>query len=923
MSGLPPGSFVDEGGDSAPTTDPATTITPSSPPSAAEDVSHTIEEIATTSLVSDSTPHSDPQPLSSEEAHEVEEERAEAQSFSEAALSIPDSEADNDDALAVYEPANEAVAGDAGVVATQGPTVNWQGVLGHSVSALGAANAGTSAYFNFARTATAFGLNVAKRVTQGLVAVPALLADGALTGTAPGDTSGNPSIARAAHSGIASFFDAISLVAVGGIDLTSAVTSVGLGAAGSGVEGVRRALGSEVLRSLSEFTKLIKREWNAQDDSLPPGGIPAYSIVGVVKALSTWVSIQLVARSYYEKKMLAGLLEIDNHKLKEEVEALKQSHHVRITSASLSVTCSNYQQSSGHTDAGVEAYSQNDVRIISNQSISGEYSGNVIGAEIGHKDGSSTRLPGSTLSDEPARPLSDAEAVHNLQRYSKLVLGVYGGLALYWLNSMPSGSQTSIGELIASAHDTDHTRTGGAGTDGAGGVIFSAEDEFMRKDQAEFLEVAAQMELEDEDDGTTAASATSHDRQPAAPAATTRNGRTHASSYNLWDVISGTHDEDLFHHSANLERGAATSGSYEDDHSSVGGLSTTRPIHRPGVGKARPSKPRFYVVTDHPRQTIMLVLRGTLSVGDLAADLTCESVPFVFDEEVLRNIQAKAAAATNGANVNGNGRFVEEAAQDLCHQGMYITAHEIGAPGRWVHRSVAAALADNPGYSIDVTGHSLGAGVASVLAMMWTDPTTGLTTTASGLPAGRRLHAYCFAVPCVTSSSLGRKVSSIITSYTYSYDLVCRLSLGSIQDIRNGIAWLCYQDKQDHHGDGTMNALMKRAFEYQSGRIDSGSEKEKVEEEFLVLRKTLEASMGNTHLFPPGKVLYALMEGDDLLQEPGEEGERGEKKQRLFRVIEEDDAALKNVFGQMVFSRNMLSCHMPNVYEKSLHDLTR
>ncbi|KAJ1028606.1 hypothetical protein NDA16_001772 [Ustilago loliicola] len=728
MSGLPPGSFVERGGDQ-PATEPAVTS-----PSPAQDVSHTIEEIATASL-SHNRPQPDvTEPLSPQEAHEVEEERAEAQSLSEAALSIPDSEADNDDALTVYEPANEAVPGDAGVVATQDSTGNWQGVLGHSASALGAANAGTSAYFKFARTATAFGLNVAKRVTQGLVAVPALLADGALTGTAPGDTSGTPLIARAAHSGIASFFDAISLVAVGGIDLTSAVTSAGLGAAGSGVEGVRRALGSEVLRSLSEFAKLVKREWNAEDDSLPPGGIPAYSIVGVIKALSTWVSIQLVTRSYYENKMLQGLLEIDTAKLKQEVEALRQTHHVGATSASLSITRSGSQQSS-NTDAGVEAYSQNDVRITSNQSITGEYSGNVIGAEIGHKDGSSARLPGSTLSDEPARPLSDAEAVHNLQRYSKLVLGVYGGLALYWLNSMPPGSQTSIGELIASATDTDNTRPGGAGTDGADGVIFSAEDEFMRKDQAEFLEAAAQMELEDEDDGTSPAP------PPQQPAATTRNGRTFASSYNLWDVISGTHDDDLFHHSANLERGAVTSGSYEEDHTSVTQQPSTRTIHRPGHGKARPSKPRFYVVTDHPRQTIMLVLRGTLSVGDLAADLTCESVPFVFDEEVLKKIAAKDGASVNGSNGNGNRRFVEEAEQDLCHEGMYITAHEIGAPGRSVHRSVAAALAANPGYSIDITGHSLGAGVASVLAMMWADPTTGLTTASSGLPAGRRLHA--------------------------------------------------------------------------------------------------------------------------------------------------------------------------------------
>lgn len=889
MSDLPPGSFV-HGGEQ-----PSTAI--SNTAEAPDVLSPTIE----------------PQSSSHLQVKEAAEEREEAKSLSEAALSIPDSEAANNDAASYYEPANEAVPGDAGVVASQGPSVDWQGVLGHSASSLGAANAATSAYFSFARTATAFGLNVAKRVTQGLVAVPALLADGALTGTAPGDTSGTPSISRAAHSGIATFFDTISSVAVGGIDLTSAVTSASLGAAGSGVEGVRRALGSEVLRSLLGFSKLVKREWTHEDESLPPGGIPAYSIIGITKALSTWVSIQLVTRRFQEERMLQGLFEIDTHKLKQDVEKLKQTHHVGATSAPLVPITERTTGTTGERQGQV-TQSQSDVRITSNQALTGEYSGNVIGAEIGHKDGSSSRLPGSELSSEPARALSDAEAVHNLQRYSKLVLGVYGGMALYWLNSMPSNSQTLLSSTTVNHNNTKSSP-----------VIFSAEEEFMRQDQAEFLEAAAQMELEDEEDDTLAPVADATNAPAARSSnngvvAIDRNGKGDASSYNLWDVISGTHDEDLFHQTANLDRGAASAGQYEEDANHAGGRAPYNP-----KDKARPSKPRFYVVTDHPRKTIILVLRGTLSVGDVAADLTCESVRFVFDDEVQKNLDARAAQIQEASGGAKRAHFVsEEAYGNVCHEGMYITAHEIGSKGRAVHRSVASALAANAGYSIDITGHSLGAGVASVLAMMWADPTTGLTTCSSGLPAGRRLHAYCFAVPCVTSSQLGRSVGSIITSFTYSYDLVCRLSLGSIQDIRNCSAWLCYQDKEAHHGDGTMNALMKQAFEYQSGRINA-SQRAELEHEFLVLRKTLEANMNNTHLFPPGKVLYALTSKDDILETAGPDDSVivAGKKQRLFRVKDDDASALIKVFGQIIMSRNMLSCHMPNVYDNRLHDLTR
>ncbi|PWZ00529.1 alpha/beta-hydrolase [Testicularia cyperi] len=836
---------------------------------------------------------------------EEKEEREEAESLNEAALSIPDSEASDPPSEV-----GQAVAqvGNPGTVVSSGPGIDWEGVLGHSASGLGAANAATSAYFSFARTATAFGLNVAKRVTQGLVAVPAFLADGALTGTVPGGNE--PSISRVAHSSIAGFFDTISLVATGGIDLTSAITSAGLGAAGSGVEGVRRALGSEVLRSLAEFSKLVQREWNAEDESLPPGGIPAYSIIGVTKALSTWISIQLVTRKFQEQRMLQGLDEIDTAKLREDVEALKRSHHVEVPQTAVATTNGTHQPDGRDSTANSNA----DVRITSTQPMQG-FDGNVIGAEIGHKQGNSSRLPGSTSSDEPSKPLTDAEAIHNLQRYSKLVLGVYGGMALYWLKGVPQ---------VPAEQPASQAQPASTGSS----VVFSAEDEFMRRDQAEFLEAASMMELEDEE-----VDASERDQpSTAAPA----SAQPHPSSYKLWDVISGTHDNDLFHHTANLERGAAAEGQYVEER--------VPPSRSASVTseKAKPSKPRFYVVTDHPRKTIILVLRGTLSMGDVAADLTCESVPFVFSPTVAANLSKRESENRKGTISATSSRrlFVDEKAEDLCHEGMYITAQEIGAQGRSVHRSVAAALAANEGYSLDISGHSLGAGVASVLAMMWADPTTGLTVAESGLPAGRRLHAYCFAVPCVTNEVLGRKVTSIITSHTFSYDLVCRLSLGSIQDIRNASAWLCYQDQQAGHGPETMNALMKRAFEYQSGRIDPDAAVE-LESEFLVLRKTLEANMHNTHLFPPGKVLYSLRQGSDLLppqssspSNAGAEDSASAERQvstttvpqhetgahRLFRV-KDRAGALNNVFGQIIFSRNMLSSHMPNVYDDMLHSL--
>jgi hypothetical protein len=117
-----------------------------------------------------------------------------------------------------------------------------------------------------------------------------------------------------------------------------------------------------------------------------------------------------------------------------------------------------------------------------------------------------------------------------------------------------------------------------------------------------------------------------------------------------------------------------------------------------------------------------------------------------------------------------------------------------------------------------------------------------------------------------------------------------------------------------------MNVLMKRAFDYQAGRLDA-EETAAVESEFLVLRKTLEANMRNAQLFPPGKVLYSLGSGTDLLPLPTD-AESTSGQHRLFKVRHAREA-LKNVYGQIIFSRNMLSCHMPNVYDDMLHSLAR
>ena len=86
---------------------------------------------------------------------------------------------------------------------------------------------------------------------------------------------------------------------------------------------------------------------------------------------------------------------------------------------------------------------------------------------------------------------------------------------------------------------------------------------------------------------------------------------------------------------------------------------------------------------------------------------------------------------------------------------------------------------------------------------MWADPRTCLTHRRSGLPSNRRVEAYCYAPPCLVDLRLSKLAasSSLITSFVYSHDVVSRLSLGSVRDLRRAASWLS-EAESERRGEG-------------------------------------------------------------------------------------------------------------------------
>ncbi|OSX60616.1 hypothetical protein POSPLADRAFT_1148763 [Postia placenta MAD-698-R-SB12] len=504
---------------------------------------------------------------------------------------------------------------------------------------------------------------------------------------------------------------------------------------------------------------------------------------------------------------------------------------------------------------------------ITNDTIYPGRGGQIVTADIGEATEASSPTPPPGSSRDTHSLLSDYQLKHTLRRLSKLVLAGYGGPSLLffgvtpWQTSKPSS------------------------------VPFSSEKE-KSKEEAKLTDAVGVSEAESSDNniGATGAAA-----EPGKP------------SYSWWNVLMGRHDHDIFLQHAT---------------SSTVGQSEAQPRPPTAFVGTENLMPRFWVLTDHARREVVLVIRGTMSLNEIAVDLTCDTAPFeLYTPKASR--APKRPRAMSSVPVPSVEPAIGPESDDeshtthLVHGGMLKMARAMGAPGKPVHVAVRDALRRNRGYSLVLCGHSLGAGVAALLALMWANPRTRLTHQYSRLPQRRSVSAYCFAPPCMASTQLARLAgeSGLVTSFVYGHDVVSRLSLGSVRDLTRCAAWLCQAEVA--HGEG-YSAVTKRALRWKAGFRDEGDE-----EWFLSMRKTLEANMHMTQLFPPGRVLWALRDGDlqsaNRLREadgrPRQSG-RGEEKVRLFEVHD-----VERAFGQVVFARDMLSSHMPHQYDRVLHEL--
>ncbi|KAJ8514896.1 hypothetical protein ONZ45_g7633 [Pleurotus djamor] len=382
------------------------------------------------------------------------------------------------------------------------------------------------------------------------------------------------------------------------------------------------------------------------------------------------------------------------------------------------------------------------------------------------------------------------------------------------------------------------------------------------------------------------------------------------TEYSWWDVLLGKHDHDIFQRAATGEHSAEEERKRDERDEQI---RKRRKRTSSVVAGIEHLMPRFWVLTDHARKQVVLVFRGTMSLNEIAVDLTCDPEEFEpAQTRVVKDEDGDEELVVPGMfpGVPFPQREDKEKEKEgprkyMVHGGMLKMARAMGGKGKPVQLAVGNALMRNWEYDLVLCGHSLGAGVAGILGLMWADPETCLTVGESGLPRGRKVSVYCFAPPCLVDPQLSKLSSKLIVSLVYSHDVVSRLSLGSVRDLKNAAMWLC-EGEEDGKGEGAKGVLKR----VESMKRAGGEEDLRW---YIALRKTLEANMHMADLFPPGRVLWALRDSDLHVKH---RSHGGGDKLRLFEVLD-----VEKVFEQIVFARDMLSAHMPHQYDRVLHDL--
>ena len=329
----------------------------------------------------------------------------------------------------------------------------------------------------------------------------------------------------------------------------------------------------------------------------------------------------------------------------------------------------------------------------------------------------------------------------------------------------------------------------------------------------------------------------------------------------------------------------------------------------------------YYLCADHEQENIVLTLRGTMGLSDALTDFTCSYTDF------------------KGYKV---------------HQGMLECALKLQ---KIILPDVEAALEKFDGYNLVLTGHSLGGGIAGMLAILWSNV---LSDKPSKYFKNTKTLISCFAfgTPCIIDHKLSLKCKELITTVVHGSDMVPTLSLGLVQDLKFMMDFLgdfdsgCSEkiishslglditDKVDESYLWTVYKGMQTAMRAEKlvapghvlwirSRTISKRIPKSIPEMSLVRTEDNKGFIGNASHYATSTLsyftnwaahsFYPTASSSSRLMITDEKGSSyfHETEQVLISLDSVDDVL--QVFGHLNFSRTMLSDHIPSAYEEAIN----
>lgn len=332
---------------------------------------------------------------------------------------------------------------------------------------------------------------------------------------------------------------------------------------------------------------------------------------------------------------------------------------------------------------------------------------------------------------------------------------------------------------------------------------------------------------------------------------------------------------------------------------------------QPTLGNSVLSPLVHYIAVDHSVKSIVLTCRGTLGLSDILVDLTCQYEPILVE-----------------------GGDPEKAY--LAHSGMLHSALRLRHQSSLVHQELRQALLDHPDYGLIITGHSLGGGVASLLAVLFStrsevylnelsleeeepprrrEPRIPITTKfvtsfKSGLPPGRPIHCYCYGPPAVSSIDLSEYLLGLVTSVCNGIDVVPTLSLGVLHDFKN-VAVSIY-DEEKISGEIVSKVIglySKRSPKNNDTQDQKDEDFPELSDWFWSLKSTMKAASDSEKLYPPGEVWH--VEKYEVYPNIKEEEEL-KKKEAEVKAETEELKKTEEGSGVMMPHEEKKACTMTN-----------